>query len=187
MLLLVTGSIVCVNIRGMLLGYYGFYHTKQDAGNNKLYNSLSFVDDYRPYNLFLTYSGLETGYGFFAPNVASDFIVDLEGQDSLGRPVDMAPLFKTKEGFLRMNTASSMFMYHATKDSSAYEHEKCRIFLKGIAMRLMERDRSISRITARVFLYHHPLLGDINTLRQTKPAYILYETANFSNAIIGAW
>ena len=181
-------SIVTVNIRGLLTGYYGFYYTRDAVHNNPVYSSLSFVEDFRPLSLLLSYTGLETGYGFFAPNVASDFIVELECYDSAGnRLPSTKALTKTKEGFLRMNTASSMFLDYMKPDSLSIERQKCKVFLKGICMRIMEQDQRIASMTAKVYLYHHPLLSDFRINKDQKPSYVLYETQTYSAAIAGSW
>lgn len=188
LLLFVSGSIFIVNVRGMLQSYYGFYYTKEAVQHNKIYNSLSFVEDLRPYSIFLTYTGLETGYGFFAPNVASDFVIEISCADSSGKINDnVASLVKTKEGFLRMNTASSMFMCYTMPDSTGLEEQKCKLFLKGICMRILEQQQHISAVTVRVYLYHHPFLQDYRTNPHLKPSYILYATEHYQRNSIGAW
>jgi hypothetical protein len=180
-------SIVCVNLRSSLLSYYSFYQTKEAAEQNRLYTGLSFVEELRPYSLFLTYTGLETGYGFFAPNVASDFLIEFECLDSNGRKLkENAPfLMGSKEGTLRLNTASAMFMYYIRPDSSGTDGEKCKIFLKGLSLRMMEREKNISSVTARVFLYHYPDLEKYNI--DKKPMYVLYESQSYSRNAMAAW
>jgi hypothetical protein len=189
LLSLVLASIVVVNIRGGLLSYYGFYYDKEKARGNRLFNSLDFVEDCRPYSLFLSYTGLETGYGFFAPNVASDFVLEFDCIDSTGKKSSASTscLLKTKEASLRLNTACSMFMYYVRPDSTSPDKDKCRIFLKGLCLRLLEANRDISSVTARVYLYHHPFLKDMEDHNSRKPSYILYATETYNREIIGCW
>jgi hypothetical protein len=180
-------SIAFVNLRSTLLSYHSFYQTKEAADSNRLYTGLSFVENLRPYSLFLTYSGLETGYGFFAPNVASDFVVEFECLDSTGKVLkeNASLLMRSKEGGLRLNTATSMFMYYIKPDSLSTDGEKCKIFLKGLSLRMMEREKNISSVTARVFLYHYPDLVTYNI--DKKPVYVLYESQSYTRNNIGAW
>lgn len=180
-------SIVFVNLRSTLLSYHSFYQTKEAADSNRLYTGLSFVENLRPYSLFLTYTGLETGYGFFAPNVASDFIVEFECRDNAGIILKgNAPLLmNSKEGVLRLNTATAMFMYYIKPDALSTDGEKCKIFLKGLSLRMMEQQKNISSVTARVFLYHYPDLLTYNI--DKKPMYVLYESQTYARNTIGAW
>lgn len=189
LLVIVMGSIIIVNVRGTIQAYYGFYYSREEVNTNPVYRQLAFVEELRPYNLLLSYTGLETGYGFFAPNVASDFLVELTCTDKQGRVrnVRASPVFATKEGFLRMNTATSMFIAYTRKDSTEQEMMQCRIFLRGLCLRVLERDPLVASVTARVYLYHHPFLKDYKTVPEPSPSYILYETRTFHRNDPGAW
>lgn len=189
LMVFVMGSIIIVNVRGTIQAYYGFYYGREEVNTNPVYRQLAFVEELRPYSLLLSYTGLETGYGFFAPNVASDFLVELICTDEQGRSrrITTSPVMATSEGFLRMNTATSMFIAYTREDSTEQEMMQCRIFLRGLCLRVLEREPQAASVTARVYLYHHPFLKDYKAIPKPTPSYILYETRTFHRDEHGAW
>jgi hypothetical protein len=143
LLVIILFTIIVVNIRSTLENYYGFYFSdkKDKIKSNVVYNALSFVEDSRLYNLFNTYTGLETGYGFFAPNVASEFIVDFTLYDKQNRVIahnNMIDL-KNKESVIRVSTALGLFLEVKPGDTSGMAYQKAIILLKGLSYKNLQQ------------------------------------------------
>lgn len=166
--------IMIVNIRGSFEAYYGFYERESELRENHLYQSLSFIQSNDWVRGGLVYSGMETGYGFFAPNVASDFIVHFSvynDTDSLLESRDFIPM-NTKEGMVRIASAYTMFLEYRDSDSASINIKKCDIFLKGLSLQILKsRRKEACYVETTLYLYHHPTLADLNVDPMTKPKF----------------
>uniref|UniRef100_UPI0040482B35 hypothetical protein n=1 Tax=Flavobacterium sp. TaxID=239 RepID=UPI0040482B35 len=65
-------SVVFSSFRTAYDSHISFFNKKP---NETLLKVLDKIGGNNKYNLFLNYTGLNTGYGFFSPNVSSDFII----------------------------------------------------------------------------------------------------------------
>jgi hypothetical protein len=170
--------ITVVNIRGMIQNYYGFYYPDKDdkLNDNGLYRSLSFIEDNRTLNLFLSYTGFETGYGFFAPNVASDFITAFTVYNPQGQVIDTSNFIRVrnKESFIRISSAYTLFLEYVKEDTLSIEYQKCNIFLQGLALKILQHVRNADKVRADLYLFHYPLLQQLEKEKRRKPDYILY-------------
>ena len=183
--------ITITNIRGLLQNYYGFYYPedKSRKSKNRLLSFLNDIQDYRYYNVFNTYSGLETGYGFFAPNVASDFVVHFTLYDEKNMPVDSTnfiPL-SSKEGMIRITTAYNMFLELNNSDSVSQENQKLLIFIKGMAGRTLEYYAPAVAVKADLYLYHFPTLSQLKADREMQPLMLLFYTKTFTSKDYETW
>lgn len=175
-------TLICaVNIRAILHSYYGFYEI-DGLEENFTYQSLGFVESNYAVNDFLMYSGMETGYGFFAPNVASDFITIFslyDERDSLIEEMNFVPL-KNKESVMRIASAYTMFLEYSDT-TNTLNHQKCDIFLKGLALKVLQSAPSVaSSVTVRLYLYHHPTLEMLSDSAIADPQYFLVDMKNYS-------
>ena len=80
---LLLGLVLLVSTKGTIESYFDFYYEKENPYKESLVDrSLSSIMHLKPIRVFLMYTGFNTGYGFFAPNVASDFLIVYETKDS---------------------------------------------------------------------------------------------------------
>ncbi len=176
-------TIIVVNIRATLDNYYGFYFPKEKnrAARAPLYRALSFVESNRVYRLFNTYSGLETGYGFFAPNVASEFVVSFTLYDGHHQVLDscISVDFHNKESFMRMISAYSMFFEYKEGDTLNPEYQKCIIFLKGLSYQMLLQTKRATSVKTNLYLYHYPMLEQLRERKMNSPVYFLYTSKTY--------
>ena len=180
------------NIRGLLQNYYGFYFPENDAEKletNKLYVFLSKIQETPIYNYFTTYTGFETGYGFFSPNVASDFVVDFilyDAKNNIISKVNFIPL-ENKESIVRLTSAYSIFLNTEKKDASKLEQEKSRILLKGLAYQNLIANSKASKIKANLYLYHYPTLEQMESQTLENPIMILNYSKTYTRKDYENW
>uniref|UniRef100_UPI004048D5E1 hypothetical protein n=1 Tax=Flavobacterium sp. TaxID=239 RepID=UPI004048D5E1 len=91
-------SVVFSSFRTAYDSHISFFNKKP---NETLLKVLDKIGGNNKYNLFLNYTGLNTGYGFFSPNVSSDFIITHNiYKKSKQNLIFSNSLFSTKEGAL---------------------------------------------------------------------------------------
>lgn len=147
---------------------------------------IGWVDNiiYRVYNinlidLFLNYSGFNTGYGFFSPNVKSDIlIINTFYKNGKAEIKKVDDFLKNKESKIRFRGVNDIFMdkltieeeklkkgdtlqvynsYRQQMDSLKIEY--FRVTLKQMNRHYLKDDRFDS-INIKVYLYHFPFLHE---------------------------
>ncbi len=185
LLIFVVFIITVSNVKGLLQNYYGFYYPEKEdekLSSNPIYPLLSRIQEVELYNYFTTYTGLETDYGFFAPNVASDFIVDFEVLDKKNNSiakVNFVPL-SNKESYVRLTTSYSLFLYSEQKNKSEMEKQKSRLLLKGLAYQNLIAYPEAAKIKANLYLYHYPTLEQLHANKLRKPLMILSGSSTYT-------
>jgi hypothetical protein len=66
--------IIVTSIRSSFNGYYSFYYENKEYQKPTLFKISDIIASNSVFRFFSVYSGFDTGYGFFAPNVSSDFL-----------------------------------------------------------------------------------------------------------------
>lgn len=112
-------------------------------------------------NLFFTYTGFDTGYGFFAPNVASHFVIFSENSDKI---YNSSELLQTSEGKTRFMGANDVFFSNFGTKKDEDKMEANRIILKRIN-KMFEKKYN-SKFTTTVYLFEYPKLSEINTKKE---------------------
>lgn len=131
------------------------------------------------YNIFLNYSGLNTGYGFFSPNVSSDFIITHNiYKNNREYLIFSNSIFQTKEGAHRFANLNSLFMEKVESIENETKIDSMRIkYLDMILRRLnnyhTKNDMKIDSIKTNLYLYHFPFLKEYPNV---KPKLIQIET-----------
>ncbi|WP_445724341.1 hypothetical protein, partial [Flavobacterium sp.] len=101
-------SVVFSSFRTAYDSHISFFNKKP---NETLLKVLDKIGGNNKYNLFLNYTGLNTGYGFFSPNVSSDFIITHNiYKKSKQNLIFSNSLFSTKVGAHRFANLNSLFM-----------------------------------------------------------------------------
>lgn len=171
-------SVVFSSFRTAYDSHVSFFKKKP---NETLLKTLDKIGSNHEYNLFLNYTGLNTGYGFFSPNVSSDFIITHTIYKKQKEDLTFSnTLFSTKEGAHRFANLNSLFM---EKIEAIEEEDKSKIdtlkikYLEVVLKRLnnynLERDKNIDSIKTTLFLYHFPFLKEYPNV---KPKFIKIES-----------
>lgn len=182
MLLSLTLTLIVVSIKWTLDMYISVYKTKEELNRNELYNSLVNITDNGFYKYFLAYTGFETGYGFYAPNIGDDFITEsilFNSKDSVLAKVSLVP-FKDMESLNRMNTALSMFSRYKSNDTANLEYKKCNLLLKRLATVNLRQNKKATKVKINLYLYHHPTVEEIRNKTLLNPYYVLYTSKVFT-------
>ncbi|WP_164732328.1 hypothetical protein [Flagellimonas oceanensis] len=181
---LIFMTTLVVNVRGTISSYTEFYHT-EDAEKRKqeniLYRSLGFVEN-KAVSTFLSYTGMDTGFGFFAPNVASEYLTEftLFSTDSTLIETTYFPNMHQKESVSRIRTAYSMFEKYMESDPDSLEIKRCDIFLKGLASKVLLDNEQAEFVNAKVQLYHYPTLEQLKSNKTMAPIYVFLKSKNYT-------
>lgn len=145
---------VCLfSMMSELEGYYSFY--KKEKPN--IANRLQKFCEMEPINIFGKYTGFETGYGFFGPNVSSDFIFDIHVYDENGKlmkTLDKIPA-KTKEGNLRLSCINNMFLDKLDEIDKKYDRY-LDIIMEQIAKKIKKDQPKNYKVEMKMYLYEYP-------------------------------
>ncbi|CAM3927117.1 MULTISPECIES: hypothetical protein [Flavobacterium] len=163
--IIILFSVVFSSFRTAYDSHVSFFKKKP---NETLLKTLDKIGSNHEYNLFLNYTGLNTGYGFFSPNVSSDFIITHTIYKNQKEDLTFSnTLFSTKEGAHRFANLNSLFM---EKIEAIEEEDKSKIdtlkikYLEVVLNRLnnynLEQDKDIDSIKTTLFLYHFPFLKE---------------------------
>lgn len=152
-----------IGLKGTFDGYYGFYYDKEDYKKPFVYELSNKIVELEPVSMFTAYTGFDTGYGFFAPNVASDFVLLFELQDAQGNVLEerIMPGLKSKEGIVRYTSVFNMFMdkvVSSKKKSESQYHEYLDVILKQIAKSVLKESPGATKCLAKLYLYDYPTL-----------------------------
>lgn len=119
--------LVCNSIYMTVHSYTGFYEKK--LPNNIWYKGLDKIIANKYFEAYGKYTGAETGYGFYAPNVASSCVLVIE--DGYGRK--MQPMFTNYETTVRyLNMCSWLFHNSTTNIPEEVAGAKPVAFYKGL-------------------------------------------------------
>lgn len=142
-------------------GYYSFYYEEGQYEKPLIYEATEAITKLSPVNFFMSHTGFDTGYGFFAPNVASDFVLMFEIQDSLGRTIQQTamPHFKQKESRVRYTSVFNMFLERLKKQDPKEKDEYkayLDIILRQIALNVKRDYPNAAAVNAKLYLYDYP-------------------------------
>ncbi len=159
--------VICANAANTAFdSYYGFYYEESKAelvAANPAASLAASVAQAKPVQLFCGYTGFGTGYGFFAPNVASDFITLYEVKDECGETLRQTnlPPFHHKESVIRYLSATGMFLDKITKDSVelGLQKEFLEVVQRQLADYVRRRDPAAASVTLDLYLYDYVTLA----------------------------
>ena len=151
-------------------GYYGFYYVNERVERVKI---AKFCDD--AYNseiisFLRSYTGLETGYGFFGPNVASDFVFVFKIFDSNGNLVETKENlnFNSKEGKIRFVTLNGMFLEKLTDENNKKFNQYLDIIVKQVSRHCLKDYPSKYTIETSLYLYDYPCIEKFDSGEKQK-------------------
>lgn len=153
-----------IGLKGTFDGYYGFYYENEEYKKPLVYTVSESIAQLKPVNIFTSYTGFDTGYGFYAPNVASDFVMSFELKDKNGKVLEQKnlPYFNNKESRVRYTTVFNMFLDKISGknryDQKYYQY--LDIIIRQIAAHVMKENPQASGVTTKLYLYDYPTIAD---------------------------
>lgn len=177
-ILLILFSVITSSFTTGYSSYLSFYEKENDP----LFDKFRFyMRDIKSYQCFLSYTGLDTGYGFFSPNVSSDFVIThtLYKKDKK-EVVFSNSMFKTKEGAMRFTNINSLYMDRIDEiENDTIQLDSMRSKYLDLVLNRMNterlKDNNIDSIQTTLFLYHFPFLKEYPNV---KPKLITIENHN---------
>lgn len=140
-------------------GYYTFYKKDKPL----IIKKLDAFSQSLPINFIGKYTGAETGYGFFGPNVSSDFIFEISIYDENGNiknTLNRIPI-KSKEGALRLGCINNMFI-DKLDDIDEKHNRYLDIILEQITKRIKKDYPKNYRVEMKMYLYEYPSIIQFN-------------------------
>lgn len=173
---------ILVNIRSTYKGYFGFYHEKESdslLAQNGIYQNITKLILFPPVNVFLGITGLESGSGFFAPNVASSYVVrqNLTKTGYSNSYLINTPRVSQKESTIRIRTGFSMFKDYLAEQDDTLKILKCDVFLKRLSDN-NAKGFDCNEVTSNVYLFHKPLLSEVRQ-GKSESKYFLIRTKQY--------
>lgn len=169
-----------VGLKGTFDGYYGFYYKSGEYQKPLAYELSDKVVQFIPVSAFIAYTGFDTGYGFFAPNVASDFVLMFDVQDSTGRVIEqhVMPKFKQKESVVRFTSVFNMFLEKIAKEHGEQSNqylEYLDVVIRQIALSVKSDCPGAVRVAAKLYLYDYPTLEHFRQGDRKEKAILISE------------
>jgi hypothetical protein len=170
-----------VGLRGTFDGYYGFYYPDKKYDKPFAFTLSEDIIKLKPVNFFLSYTGFDTGYGFFAPNVASDFVLLFELKDKNGNVIEnrIMPQFKNKESRVRYTSVFNMFLDKISEKGIENKQNKYQqyldIVIKQIAIHVKEQNANADHVTAKLYLYDFPSLESLKKAKGKEQLILISE------------
>ncbi|NIF03823.1 hypothetical protein F3J23_00040 [Chryseobacterium sp. Tr-659] len=153
-----------IGLKGTFDGFYGFYYENKSYQKPLAYRISEDITLFKPVSIFASYTGFDTGYGFYAPNVASDFVMIFELKDKNGNVLEekTMPNFKSKESRVRYTTVFNMFL-DKISDRNRYDrkyYQYLDIIIQQIAAHVMKENPKAASVTTRLYLYDYPSIAE---------------------------
>lgn len=140
--------------------YHSFYYGNDKSYQEKLFYKIAdAVVSFPPVRTFSKYTGFDTGYGFFAPNVASDFVILFKIYDEQGKQIKILENlpFKTKEGFIRFSNVHSIYLDKFEDEISPTWNCYLDIILKQMVISVKKANCvDACCVDAELYLYDFP-------------------------------
>lgn len=155
--------------------YYDFFEDRQEQGlaMELLQKTGPFLDVFRFYS---DYSGAETGYGFYAPNVASQFLVLYTIKDDEGNVIENSlPRHYSKAALTRYFTAFDIFMDKIDEPDERYD-KFMDVVMKSMALKVLEDHPPHRHIEADLLVYDLPYIPDYQAGERPDYAHLLHYT-----------
>ena len=157
-------NVILSSIKLTFDGYYGFYYENQKVNRTTLSNISDYLYDLKPIFLFRTYTGFETGYGFFGPNVSSDFITVFKVYNEKGKLIKLLDKvnLKSKEGSLRFTTLNNLFLDKLTDKKNKKYNQYLDIIVKQITKYVGKDYPKNYKIETELYLFDYPTIVHFN-------------------------
>ncbi|GAB4204904.1 MAG: hypothetical protein Fur0023_13190 [Bacteroidia bacterium] len=146
-----------------------FYYDQKELSNNLLYQFLCKLSNNKALYVLSSYTGFDTGYGFFAPNVASDCVIKIKILDKNNHIIEEGYIdnfikFKRRESYIRFWGYTKKFvdLLDSLKQDSI-SIKLTDIYIKQIC-RCVYNERNdtnnIDHFESSVYIFDYPKLSE---------------------------
>lgn len=162
--------ILSVCIQSGIDGYLSFYKKEPNRATATLYKSTGAINDVVGVRWYSAIAGIDAGYGFFAPNVASSYILEFMSYNKNGELLHtrQQPNFAHRESAVRYSSLLDAFQDKLLGDGDVHSLQQRHLnaIIKSMAYSAFDGDQQIDEVQATLYLYHFPTLkayrsGDI--------------------------
>lgn len=165
--------VICFSIflSSIISGYKSYTNVYSNKKVEIIENTILFFVKQKKYQTFLNYTGLNTGYGFFAPNVLSSFlIVDTNYSNGISEKDYCNSFLKTQEGKLRFSGINNLYVKTVDneKEKTISLNKKQNKYL-DVILKILSKNKlqgqGIDSVTTKVYLYYFPSLNEYPNLQ----------------------
>jgi hypothetical protein len=113
------------------------------------------------FSLYSTYTGTETGYGFYAPNVSSQTILLFTSKDAAGNIISVqTPRFHSAEALQRCFSAFDVFL-DKLEIKNKNSDRLLNAILKSMALWVLETNKGCKKVEADLLIYNSRKASEI--------------------------
>ncbi|OJW83615.1 MAG: hypothetical protein BGO69_04775 [Bacteroidetes bacterium 46-16] len=143
-----------------------YFSGEKKAGSAyKFLNKIPFLGN--SFSAYTAYTGTETGYGFYAPNVSSQTILLFTSKDSVGNIISVqTPKFHSAEALQRCFSAFDVFL-DKLEIKNKNSERLLNAILKSMALWVLETNKGCRKVDADLLIYNLPKTSEI---QNNKPA-----------------
>ena len=166
--LLVIFIILNSAIRLTFESYYDFYYENGNYKENVFSKVSNKIFNFYPIRYFSNQTGFDTGYGFFAPNVASDFLFIFKVYDENDNlvKIENGVQLNSKESNLRFQTINTMYLDKLKNKEDKNYNEKYNkyldVIMKQITKFIKKKYPDNYNIETNLYLYDFPSIKKFN-------------------------
>ncbi len=155
-----TTILFIINVFFSFDSYTTFYNDNKDVKKHLVHTLSENIYYSEPLNSLLNYTGFETGYGFFAPNVSSDFVLVFDVTSATDSLIIRRhfPTLRNKESIIRFSTFFGSFLELLEDSTSNFDKNYTQIFLKQCALDIKKEYPEASVVKTKLYLYDFPTL-----------------------------
>lgn len=175
--------ILAVCVKSTIANYTGFYKVAPAGPARHAMQAADVVSSLPGIRQYSVLAGVDAGYGFFAPNVASEYVLafDCYGADSALRYRQGLPAFAQRESTTRYVTMLGSFQDKLMamldgKEASSAEQRHLNAIVRSMAMNMLAKDDSLAHVRAVLYVYDFPSLA---ASRHAAPHSQLIEIESF--------
>lgn len=158
--------ILAICTKSTIANYTGFYKVTPAKPVRQMMQVATTVSSLPGIAHYAVAAGIDAGYGFFAPNVASEYVLALDcyGPDSILLYRRGIPDFAQRESVTRYVTMLGAFqdklvaILDGEEDATSVEQRHLNAIVRSMAMNLLADDAAVSRVRATLYLYDFPSL-----------------------------
>lgn len=165
-------TILLISVNSTVSSYSEFYYSKT-ADKIPYFKKINEVVNSDLIRVYSQFTGTETGYGFFAPNVSSEFIVRYKWTDKEGEHVCLNPKINSSAGIIKYASGLSLYLDELEKDKITADYRKA--ITKCILNHFVTNNKISGKVKVEILLYDFPTIEEFKRTT-TKPIMIcIYE------------
>jgi hypothetical protein len=169
--------ILLVCFKSLVHTVYTTYITKETDDKTKLEKLIGSITSNTAINFYGTYSGTINPYGYFAPNVASSYIIEFSCFDKQNQVVSkfILPPFERIESINRYSSLLGNFQEilkdmdnHGTKNRDKIGLRYLNVVIKSMNKGLLDKKKGIYKVKSVLFLYDQPSIDSFRIKNKAK-------------------